>query len=49
MSVRVLTIVAWFGIPLALIVAILPITWSYGGYVFLDIPGTSHGRMAAHG
>ncbi|HTX55579.1 MAG TPA: hypothetical protein VMD47_00610 [Candidatus Acidoferrales bacterium] len=45
MFVRVLLIVAGLGIPLALIVAVLPITWGYGGYIYLDIPGTSHGRI----
>ena len=43
--VRILLIVAGFGIPLALIVAVLPVTWSYGGYNYLDITGTSHARI----
>ena len=46
MFVRVLLIVAGLGIPLALIVAVLPITWGYGGYIYLDVPGTSHGRIS---
>jgi hypothetical protein len=44
MSKRAIALgLAGVGIPLALLVLVLPITWGYGGYKFQPEPGTSYG------
>ena len=38
--------IAAAGIPLALLVLVLPITWGYGGYKFVPEPGTRYGVVS---